>query len=583
MPKLTIQSGVEAGRVFRFTGGAVRMGRSVNNDLQIVDRRMSRNHTEIFFKDGAYFVRDLESKNGTLHNGSPVLKPIKLNFGDLVQLGDSTILFEDDTSDYSADMTSLMGSPAGVKRKDASGYRLVDERQWGATRGELRAGIPAKTSVTLSTDQGRALKDTNKRLEILYQVTEAIRSVFALDELLEQIMEIITNVIQPDRAYLLLADKQTGELVPEVIKSTNKEEDVEVKISTSIVERCMNEGVSLLVSDAAQDDRFAASESIIMNRIRTAMVAPLIYKGETLGVVYIDTHTRMLPFSQEELELLTGITNQAALAISNARLHAQLVEQHKLAREMEIARTIQMNLLPKVYPDLDGYEISAMSLPAKHVGGDYYDFLKLPDDRIGLAIADVSGKGVPAAILTATTRSYLQSETQHPSSTIAETVERINRMVHRDVTNDMYVTMALIYMDPNKGEIEYVNAGHSHPVLMDKHGEIRFLDQGGLFLGIIEENSYESAIVKMSPGDVLLLDTDGVTDIQNMKGEPFGAERLYELMRKCIHLSSEGMRNAIYQACLKHRGDAEQFDDFTMIVLKRLNPEDSSFDEMDFD
>jgi len=579
MLRLTLQSGAEAGKVHEIVSERVMIGRSVNNDLQIIDRRMSRNHAEIYLENGVWKVRDLGSKNGILLNGAPCAVPTPINVGDVVQVGDTEVLFHDESVDTTkADKTSATG---GLRKKDTSNWKVVDENLWGATRGELRAGVPAKT--VLAAAEGRpGARDIGRRLEILYQVTEAIRSTFALDELLEQIMQIIMEVIKPDRAYLLFRHQETGQIVPEVIKTAQETADREVKISTSIVERCMSEGVSLLVSDAAADDRFAASESIIINRIRTAMVAPLIYKGETMGVVYIDTNTRLVPFTQDDLELLTGITNQAALAISNARLHSQLVEQHKLAREMEIARTIQMNLLPKVYPHLDGYQISAMSLPAKHVGGDYYDFLQFPDGRTGLAIADVSGKGVPAAILTATTRSYLQSETQHPSSSLPQTVARINAMVHRDVTNEMYVTMALVCLEVD-GSIEYVNAGHAHPILMRQDGDIAFLDRGGLFLGIVPDTKYESANVSMAPGDVLVLGTDGVTDIQNRRAQPYGYERLHALLRKSIHLSAEEIRNAIYQDCLRHRGDADQFDDFTLIVVKRERVRDEIPDEFELD
>jgi len=480
------------------------------------------------------------------------------------------------------------GSGASSRRRDPSSYKLVDEHQWGSTQGEIRAGLPEATSFGLVGEQARSSHEVNFRLELIYKVTEAVRSTFHIDELLEQIMEIILEVLKPDRAYLLFRETESGDLVPEVIKVSEKGKEAdgtEVKISTSICERCMNEGISLLVSDAAQDDRFSGQESIILNRIRTAMVAPLVYKDDTIGVVYIDTNTRVVPFSKDELELLTGIANQAAVAISNARLHSQLVEQHKLAREMEIARTIQMNLLPKVYPELPGFEISAMSLPAKHVGGDYYDFLKLPDGRVALAIADVSGKGVPAAILTATTRSYLQSETQHPSDSITETVARINHMVHRDVTNDMYVTMALAYVDGQSGKLDYVNAGHSHPILLTREGRILMLDKGGLFLGIVQDSEYESGSVEMQPGDILLLFTDGVTDIHNIKGDQFGTETLLELLKANRHASAEAIRNTIYSDCMKYRGDADQFDDFTVIVVKRTEVDDlAELDgEFDFD
>lgn len=584
MPKLLIQAGEEKGRVYELADSRTPIGRSVPSGLQIVDRRMSRHHAEISLEDGHYYLRDMGSKNGTQHNGRTVDVPVRLRHGDLIGVGDTTLVFEDEPVSFSPTATAEL--PPSRKHDSTTSYRLVEENLWGSTQGELRAGTGSSGAVALASPEPRQVKDSSSRLEIILQVTEAIRSTLALEQLLEQIMEIVNNVFHPDSSYLLLLNASTGELIPKVIKNRGAltpEAQAEVRISSSIVERCIRQRVSLLVSDAAQDDRFAAQHSVIINRIRTAMVAPLISKDETLGVIYVDTRTRIVPYAPEELELLTGIANQAALALVNARLHEQIVAQHKMAREMEIARAIQMNLLPKVYPDLDGYEISAMSLPAKQVGGDYYDFIQLPDGRHALAVADVSGKGVPAAILTATTRSYLQSETRHPSHSVAETAAAISRMVHRDVTNDMYVTMALAYLDPPSGQIEYVNAGHTHPIIVDPRGEMRFLKTGGLFLGIMPDTEYESGTAQIGPGEVLLLQTDGVVDIQDSKGVVFGADRLYDLLRRTRHLHAEEIRNHIYNACLSHRGDADQFDDFTLIVLKRREDAEGVFDELELD
>lgn len=588
MPRLTIQTGDEKGRVFVIRGSRASMGRGVNNDLQIVDRRMSRNHAEVFDKDGAWYARDLGSKNGTLVNGAAITLPVRIHSGDRVTVGETDVLFEDDSASAVHASGRALAAPLPTPASDSNATVVfVDDQQLGLTRGEVRAGVSA-TPIPVEA-VGTALGDTSRRLEIIYQVTEAIRSVFEIDDLLDAIMDIVMEVFRPDSAYLLVRDGQTGEIRPEVVK-TSGDDGSEVRISRSIVNRCLDEGVGLLVGDAAMDKRFSEAESIILHRIRTAMAAPLLHKSEPLGVVYVDTRQRTTPYTREELELLAGITSQAALAIVNARLHSQIVEQHKLAREMEIARTIQMNLLPKVYPDMRGFEVSAMSLPAKDVGGDYYDFTELPDGRLGIAIADVSGKGVPAAILTATTRSYVQAEGERPDQSPARAAARINRMVHRDVTNDMYVTMVLMHLDRDTGAFDYVNCGHCHPTLLRVDGSTDSLDKGGLFLGIMEDSEYESGSLRMEPGDVLLLMTDGVSDILDPKGRPFTEERVLELLRENAPRTAEEIRNAIYDACVAHRADADQFDDFTLIVLKRTaaapaagpaDPMDSDLFELD--
>lgn len=575
MPRLIVESGTDAGAQFVLDQPVTTIGRSVSNSIQIVDRRMSRNHIELHLTNGGVQLRDLGSKNGTVLNGVEIHGTLDLKHHDRIQVGDTILRLELDLAGPPQPNTDSTGPG---HRTGQSSLRMVEEKQWGRTRGERRAGYDPVAGRALDSTSLLDLKQPNRRLEILYQVTDAIRSVFSLDDLLDNIMSIIQSVIRPDRTYLLLVEGDTSELVPRVVKVTAGEDPNEVKISSSIVNRCINDGISLLVSDAAVDERFNTSESVIMNAIRTAMVAPLIFKGESIGVIYVDTQSRMASFTEEELDLLTSIANQAAVAITNARLQSQLVEQHKLAREMEIARNIQTNLLPKTYPDLPGYQLSAMSLPAKQVGGDYYDFLQMPDGRLGLAIADVSGKGVPAAILTATTRSYLQGETGHKDSTLTQSMQRMNRMIHRDVTNDMYVTLVLGLLEPTEGHIEYVNAGHTHPVLMNPSAPIRYLGVGGLFLGIDEGAEYEVERVTLEPGGLLVLFTDGVTDILNPEGKPYGTDRFLALLRDKQHLSAEEIRNAVYQACLKHRSGADQFDDFTLIVLKRMDFNESEID-----
>lgn len=574
MARLVVESGKEAGNVYPLNQPVIGVGRSVGNAIQIVDRRMSRHHIEIHLSGSRVRLKDLGSKNGTLVNGVQAREFEELKHGDRIQIGE-TIFRVETEAEQAGTSTDV---PRDISREDLSRIRLVEEKQWGATRGERRAGYePAETTAFAATI-GLELRNPDKRLEIIYQVIEAIRSVFDIDQLLDRIMTLIQSVLQPDRAYLLMIHPETGELVPEVLKMRHDDQTGEVKISSSIVDRCLKEGVSLLVSDAMIDERFNASASIIANSIRTAMVAPLIFKGDSIGVIYVDTTSRMAVFNDDELDLLTSIANQAAVAITNARLQSQILEQHKLAREMEIARNIQTNLLPKHYPDLPGFQVSAMSMPAKQVGGDYYDFIWLPDGRLSVAVADVSGKGVPAAILTASTRSYLQVETQHKNSDIAQVVARINRMVHRDVTNDMYVTMFFLALDPITGHIDYVNAGHAHPIMISPKGGTEFLTEGGIFLGIDPEVEFQAGTARIIPGTVLVLYTDGVTDILNPEKEPFGSERFYELIQQNNHLSAEEIRNLIYQQCLAHRGPADQFDDFTLIVMKRIDFNESEMD-----
>ncbi len=211
-----------------------------------------------------------------------------------------------------------------------------------------------------------------------------------------------------------------------------------------------------------------------------------------------------------------------------------------------------------------------MSLPAKKVGGDYYDFFLLPDGRYGIVIADVSGKGVPAAILLATTRASLLIEARQKNAGVSGVLTRMNEVACRDATNNMYVTMVYGILDPNKRSLEYSNAGHVYPLVFDASGKIRSLKTGACFLGIMENVEFESKVVPLSAGQTFIFYSDGVTDTMNTSGEFFGQERMKKVVFANMHKSAQDIRDAIYDACLEFRGAEDQFDDFTVLIMKIL-------------
>ena len=558
MSRIVVESGADVGMMFPLTGTNATIGRSANNSIQIIDRKISRHHAEIIFREGAYFFHDNGSKNGSFINEHPVKEDVLLSDGALIRIGETVLLYESGPAEIGrlADTTS-------------KGIRVVDDLDWGSPRSSVAAGAHPLEGGELKAAAREAPEDSHRRLAILYQVADAIRNILNLEELLEQIMDIIYEVIQPDRGFIMLLDEYTQDLTPMAVKNRN-EDDEEITISRTIMQQCIRDKVSILASDAASDQRFSGSESIIINKIRSVICSPLIYKDEIFGVIYADTLGGFTSYGQKELELVNGIANQSAMAIANAKLHARIVEQNKMAREMEIARTIQMNLLPKVYPTLDKIDISAMSLPAKKVGGDYYDFFLLPDGRYGIVIADVSGKGVPAAILLATTRASLLIEARQKNAGVSGVLTRMNEVACRDATNNMYVTMVYGILDPNKRSLEYSNAGHVYPLVFDASGKIRSLKTGACFLGIMENVEFESKVVPLSAGQTFIFYSDGVTDTMNTSGEFFGQERMKKVVFANMHKSAQDIRDAIYDACLEFRGAEDQFDDFTVLIMKIL-------------
>jgi len=289
-----------------------------------------------------------------------------------------------------------------------------------------------------------------------------------------------------------------------------------------------------------------------------------------LGVIYIDAQGAAgVRYTNDEMELLNGIANQAAIAIQNARLYREAIQRQRLERELEIARSIQMNLLPTTYPALPGLSLSAMSLPARQVGGDYYDFIPLPDGRLALVMADVSGKGVPAAMLTASVRASVHMELLRPTgSPLPEAVSAVNRWACRSASTGMFLTLFVGVFDSVGRTLEYVNAGHCFPLLFRADAQHEALESGGPVLAVKEDAEYATGVVRVGEGDTLIIYSDGVVDTLSPSDELFGLERLLKVVRRNLGRDVQGLRDAVYEATLEFRAEREQFDDLTLIVAR---------------
>jgi sigma-B regulation protein RsbU (phosphoserine phosphatase) len=296
----------------------------------------------------------------------------------------------------------------------------------------------------------------------------------------------------------------------------------------------------------------------------------MISKEALLGVIYIDTQSRLVSYNKDDLTLLNSIASQAAVSISNARMHSKIVEQKQVENELEIAHSIQRNLLPKEMPSIDGFEAAALCKPAKHVGGDYYDFIPLENDCLGIAIADVSGKGVPAAILSSSVRAALQVETRYSQHSISDMIQKINTMAWRDTTSSMFLSMVYGVLDAPERNFTYVNAGHNYPMLFLPDGSRIDLDVGGTLLGVAEDITYQQGSVDLPKGSVLVIYTDGVIDIQNEDGESMGLTELTAFIESHLDLSADDLIQKIYEYAFRFKGAADPYDDFTLIVLKSV-------------
>jgi phosphoserine phosphatase RsbU/P len=304
---------------------------------------------------------------------------------------------------------------------------------------------------------------------------------------------------------------------------------------------------------------------------------PLRTRSEILGVLLLGEPSHRAAFSADEKQVLRAAADQFALMIENARLTDRVLEQETLRRDMALASDVQRRLLPEAPPLSECVDFAATSVPARRIGGDYYDFVELPDRGIGIALADVSGKGVAAALIMSVVQASLRIISSEADMPLPQLVARMNQFVYQSTPASKYATFFYAHLDAQRLRLRYVNAGHNAPHLLratrkaavdSAFPEIEQLSVGGTVIGMFPDMRYEEGTVELRRGDVLLAFTDGVPEAHDPENEEFGEERLQQLLRRIADLPANEINLRISAELKNWIGDAEQYDDLTFIVMK---------------
>jgi len=322
-------------------------------------------------------------------------------------------------------------------------------------------------------------------------------------------------------------------------------------------------------------DRLDEIRALAAAGVRLAV--PLRTRSEILGVLLLGEHAQRAGFTAHEKQALRASADQFALMLENARLTDRVVEQEALRRDIALASEVQRRLLPDAPPRAEGAEFAAASVPARRIGGDYYDFVELPPGGIGIALADVSGKGVAAALIMSVVQTSLRIISSESNIPLPRLVARMNQVVFQSTPASKYATFFYAHFDGQRRQLHYVNAGHNAPYLLratrpgtvdSAAPEIEQLSVGGTVVGMFPDMCYEEATVELYPGDVLFAFTDGVPEAHNLENEEFGEERLQRLLCQAAHLAADEISARISAEMKSWIGDAEQYDDLTFIVMK---------------
>lgn len=535
----------------------VTIGRSSDNTIFIPDPFCSSHHAVIYPIETGFAVKDAGSKNGTFVNGKKIAGELELKKGDEILVGSVRVIFDKPLL-TNVEVTDALSSTTNVNT-------IIPFR-------DILTKPPTKTTVRAFPAMGdmEQMKAEHRISSIIGEVSKALLLHKPLSELLDHIMDIISEHMPMDRGVLMLKDGNPVQLIPRVIRINNKRfQNQKIQVSKSIINMAFEQQLSVLTSDAALDPRFSAKDSIINSGIHSAMCVPLWNDKEIIGIIYADRISLLDAFSDEDLRLLTLLANLAAVKIENSRQVEIEIEAEKMKRELQLAAKLQQDFFPKENPSCENYEIAGKNIPCQEVGGDYYDFISIDPCHLGIAIADVSGKGMSASLLMASLRASLHAEV-HTGYDLGAMVLKLNDFVHRSSAINQFITFFYCELDKKTSELRYINAGHNPPLMVKPRAGINSLDSSGLCLGMLPSVSYDLKTLAFDPGDILLLFTDGITESRNKNNEEFGVERLGAIVQTQGRTSAFDLTQTILKELNEFTANADPADDRTLVVIKRI-------------
>lgn len=437
---------------------------------------------------------------------------------------------------------------------------------------ELLRNIANQTAQAIESEQLHIAQQEEAWVNTaLLQVAEAVNSLIDLNEILNTIVRFIPMLVGVDSCLILIWDEETETFyagpsygLDEMGRGLLRSFEIDASELPAMEQQNVNLPTPATTLYKIQLPTWLHD---VMGT-PTANALPLYARSKLVGALVVGPSVNNRPLLGRRLSILTGIAQQAAIAVVNDQLYKEAAERSRLEQELDVARQIQASFIPPGNPDIPRCSVASFWQAARQVSGDFYDFFELPHGRWGIVVADVADKGVPAALFMALSRTILRTialNRHEPSGTL----ERANRIIWNDTTSDLFVTTFYAIWNPQTGTLSYGNAGHNPPLLLHHGGRHTLLAGDGIALGVLEQVSIEQKSVRLEPGDAVLFYTDGVTETMNEDYDEFGMDRLRLVASATQERDAAGIMAAITEAIRDHAGDTPQFDDITLVVMKR--------------
>ncbi|HEX7829102.1 MAG TPA: SpoIIE family protein phosphatase, partial [Thermoanaerobaculia bacterium] len=501
-------------------GPTITLGRASECTLPIRDRYLSRRHAEILFADGQWLVRDCGSVNGTSLNGSKLSMTMPLRTGDRIGLGDTVVVFEPDESSTSHSKLVALDSDSHAKS-------LV---------------LPMREAL-----------DETARTSVLGALAMEFIEDRSMEALFEFILDRVMTVLSPSRAAIALLAGE-GEFEDVHMRRLDNSESADLFISKTLLAEVIEERKVVSYVDSALDGKLARAESIIAQDIRSAVCAPLVVGDAVLGVLYLDFLAQHGEVTHEDVHLIAQIARFAAVKLETTRLREEAIAKAKLDEELRTAYEIQSRLLPIDLPAIEGYGFAGANRPCRTVSGDYYDVVVRPDGGIYFIMADVSGKGITAALVMASVATAFGIFTRTDPSP-ADLLREMNETLTPRTSPRKFVTMVVGVLDPRDGSVEFANAGHVAPLLLSRDG-VTSLKETDMVVGYRAGATYRNQRITLADGDSLVMFTDGVTEASNESEQELGLDPIATLIASMHGAHATAILESIETHVQRFIGDA---------------------------
>ena len=520
---------------------SVVIGRSRNADLVIPDEFLSRKHARLYLQGSRWMIEDLGSQNGTWLNGAPVRgESAPVEMGAMIKLSDSSLTINEDAKPR----------PTRIEDNGNSLFVPVSE-------------ILDRTQIPDNLASASAASGYIEQLKLINDIHQALGQSITLSRLLDLIIDRVFAHLQPEEATVFLM-KEDGSLYP---AATRSPKGGGYLFSQNLIHEVAEKGMAALVYDAESDDRFSSASSIIGVGIRSLVAAPLMDADQSLGMIVLSSKATVRQFTEDDLALLVSLASIASLRIRNIALSEEAGKRRRLEEELSLARRIQVALLPNKLPPIPGYELYADNQPSRGVSGDFFQITQRSEEWVFL-MADVSGKGMSASLLTASLEALAAGpiEDGFPPEQICD---RLSQMIYRRTPPERYATMFLSVLRPEDGRLTYANAGHNPPLLIRESGEIELLPRTGLPIGLLSESTYESRQAMLGPGDLLVLYTDGITEANDPEGAEYGLKQFQKICRENRTIDVVDLGHLIDESLEEFAKGVPFPDDRSLILIRR--------------